>query len=59
VIEDGELRQEVFGRTLHVEPQFDPADEAEIGRWFNDHYSIRFRNYPVQEAYLDAHQPIA
>ena len=52
MIDDGELRQEVFGRTLHVAPQFDSADETAIARWFNDHYSIRFRNYPVDESYL-------
>lgn len=55
VIDNGELRQEVFGKTLHVAPQFDPADEAQIERWFNDHYSIRFRNYPVDDAYLGHH----
>ncbi len=59
VIEDGELRPQVFGRTLHVAPQFDPADEKEIARWFNEHYSIRFRNYPVDETYLGSHESVA
>jgi formylmethanofuran dehydrogenase subunit A len=58
VIDNGELRQEVFGKTLHVRPEFDPAEEAEIAHWFNDHYSIRFRNYPVDDAYLGDHQLI-
>jgi formylmethanofuran dehydrogenase subunit A len=58
VIENGELRQEVFGKTLHVTPGFDPVDESEIAHWFNDHYSIRFRNYPVDESYLGEHESI-
>jgi formylmethanofuran dehydrogenase subunit A len=58
VIENGELRQEVFGKTLHVTPGFDPADESEIAHWFNDHYSIRFRNYPLDESYLGEHESI-
>ncbi len=58
VIDNGELRQEVFGKTLHVAPEFDPADETGIADWFNDHYSIRFRNYPVDESYLGEHESI-
>jgi formylmethanofuran dehydrogenase subunit A len=59
VVEDGELRREVFGKTLHVAPDYDPAIEPHIARWFDEHYSIRFRNYAVDESYLSAHSTIA
>jgi formylmethanofuran dehydrogenase subunit A len=59
IIDDGELQQEVFGRTLCVAPPFDPGDERPIERWFNDHYSIRFRNYPVDESYLGEREVIS
>ena len=52
VIENGELCDEVFGRTLHVAPRSDPSDDAEIARWIDEHYSIRAANYPVSEAML-------
>jgi formylmethanofuran dehydrogenase subunit A len=58
LIENGELRSELFGKTLHIAPEFDPAYEPHIARWFNDHYSIRWRNYPVDETYLGRHQAI-
>jgi formylmethanofuran dehydrogenase subunit A len=59
VVENGELRREVFGRTLHVAPVFDAALEPHIGRWFDEHYSIRFRNYPVHDSYLGKQSSIA
>ncbi|HEV2972899.1 MAG TPA: formylmethanofuran dehydrogenase subunit A [Pirellulales bacterium] len=59
IVEYGELRREVFGKTLHVEPDFDAALVPHIGRWFDEHYSIRFRNYAVADAYLGEHATIA
>jgi formylmethanofuran dehydrogenase subunit A len=55
IVENGELRREVFGKTLHVAPEYDPAIEPHIAHWFDEHYSIRFRNYAVDESYLSAH----
>ena len=52
IVENGELRRETFGRTLHVAPEHDPAIEPHIARWFDEHYSIRFGNYAVDESYL-------
>ena len=60
IVENGELRREVFGKTLHVAAgHFDPALEPHIADWFNDHYSIRFRNYTVDESYLGENQFVA
>jgi formylmethanofuran dehydrogenase subunit A len=53
VIRDGELiaqdgsGEPIFGQTLGVSPDFDRAAEKHIANWFNDHYSIRFRNYAL------------
>jgi formylmethanofuran dehydrogenase subunit A len=57
LVDDGEIRKVLGGRTLHVAPSYDPGCEADIAQWFEQYYSIRFRNYPVGEQYLhDAQQ---
>jgi formylmethanofuran dehydrogenase subunit A len=52
LVDDGDIRQVQQGRTLHVCPDFDPGYERDIADWFDQHYSLRFRNYPVGEEYL-------
>lgn len=57
VVEQGEIRESLQGKTLHVAPDYDPAVEDDIRQWFEQYYSIRFRNYPVGAEYLhDAEQ---
>jgi formylmethanofuran dehydrogenase subunit A len=53
IVEDGEIRQESFGRTLHVAPPFDAAVLPDIKNWFEANYTIQFANYPVDEHYLE------
>lgn len=55
IVEQGEIRDPVQGRTLHVTPAYDPGLETDIAEWFEQFYSIRFRNYPVDASYL--HEP--
>ena len=55
LVEDGEIRAEHIGKTLHVAPQYDAGIEPQIAEWFEQFYSIRFRNYPVSDHYL--HKP--
>jgi formylmethanofuran dehydrogenase subunit A len=52
VVEDGEIRREVEGRTFYVEPAYDPGIEPELRKWFADYYTIEFANYPVGLEYL-------
>jgi formylmethanofuran dehydrogenase subunit A len=52
VVEQGEIRQELPGRTLHVSPLFDQGVEGDIQAWFEANYSIGWRNYPVGASYL-------
>jgi formylmethanofuran dehydrogenase subunit A len=58
LVEEGDLREEHLGNLLHVAPGYDPGAEADISAWFEDCYSIRFRNYPVGDAYSHAAQCI-
>jgi len=53
VVENGEIRQPENGRTLHVAPPYDRGVEADIAHWFEEAYSIRFRNFAVDESYLE------
>lgn len=59
IVEQGEIRENVIGKSLHVSPDYDPAIEPEIAEWFEKYYSIRFRNYPVSENYLHDAEKIA
>ncbi|QDU43650.1 Formyltransferase/hydrolase complex Fhc subunit A [Symmachiella dynata] len=49
IVEQGEIRENVNGETLHVAPSFDPDAVDDIQNWFEQHYTIQFANYPVQE----------
>ena len=50
LVEGGELRQPVDGKTLYVAPQYDPAIEADLARHFQRYYSVRLANYPLADA---------
>jgi formylmethanofuran dehydrogenase subunit A len=52
IIEQGEMREPVSGNTLHVAPEYDRAVESDIQEWFEKYYSIRWRNYPVDDSYM-------
>jgi formylmethanofuran dehydrogenase subunit A len=58
VVEDGELRASPEGKTLHVAPQYDRDVENDIRDWFDQYYSIRFRNYPVSDDCLRQPQKV-
>jgi formylmethanofuran dehydrogenase subunit A len=51
VVEQGEVRKDLEGTTLHVGPEYDTGVVPDIERWFEEYYTVRFANYPV-----DAHQ---
>ena len=59
MVEQGEIRDPVQGKTLHVSPDYDTGVEADIAQWFEKYYSIRFRNYPVTDDYMREHETIA
>jgi formylmethanofuran dehydrogenase subunit A len=52
VVEKGEVRKEVFGRTLHVAPGYDEGALPDIRKWFESYYTVQFANYPVDEHYM-------
>ncbi|HVA51060.1 MAG TPA: formylmethanofuran dehydrogenase subunit A [Pirellulales bacterium] len=58
IVEQGEIRQPVHGKTLHVAPEYDAGIEADIAAWFERYYSVRFRNYPVTFDYLEAAEQV-
>ena len=60
LVEEGHIRQEAFGKTLFVSPQYDAAIEIRIRDFFKKYYTIEFENYPVQlEHYLPRPQEVA
>jgi formylmethanofuran dehydrogenase subunit A len=52
IVEKGEIRQDTYGKTLHVSPSYDEGVLPDIQKWFEAHYTIQFANYPVDESYL-------
>ncbi len=59
LVEQGDIRKNFYGKTLHVGPEYDLGVEANIQEWFEQYYSIQFRNYPVGDHYLHDAQQIA
>jgi formylmethanofuran dehydrogenase subunit A len=58
IIENHEFVADHEGRVLHVAPDYDPQIEAVIRPFFEEYYTIRFNNYPVDESYLGRHEVI-
>lgn len=52
VVEQGEIRAEMYGPTLHASAGFDEGEIPAIKKWFEAFYTIQFANYPVDEHYL-------
>ncbi len=52
VVEQGEIRQDLYGKTLHVAPVYDEGVLPDIRKWFEAYYTIQFANYPVDDSYL-------
>ncbi len=59
LVEEGDIRLEHYGKTLHVAHAYDLAAEDNIRDWFEQFYSIRFRNYPVGREYLHEAEQIS
>ena len=59
MVEQGEIRAAPQGKTLHVNPTIDQDIIPHIQEWFEQYYSIRFRNYPVSDDYLHNPEVIA
>ena len=58
VVDDTELKMDTRGRTFHVAPTFDEEAVPSIREWFEEFYTIRFRNYPVDEHFIENGQVI-
>jgi formylmethanofuran dehydrogenase subunit A len=52
VVEQGEIRKDLYGKTLHVAPGYDEGVLPDIKKWFEAYYTIQFANYPVDDSYL-------
>jgi len=59
IVEEGDVREPGLGKSLYVSPAYDEADERDIAAWFDEFYTIRFKNYPVTLDYLHEAQCIA
>ena len=58
LVEQGDIREEFYGKTAARRPGIRPGVEPDIEKWFEDSYSIRWRNYPVDADHLHDHELI-
>lgn len=58
LVEQGEIRDTVMGKTLHVAPAYDTDAERLIREWFEPYYTVQFNNYPVSADYLHAPEQV-
>ncbi len=58
VVDGGEIRRHSEGKLLHVAPAYDEACVPDIQAWFEQNYSIQFRNYPVDLSYLHENEVV-
>jgi formylmethanofuran dehydrogenase subunit A len=56
LVDNGEIKKSVEGRTHFVAPTYDEACVPDIQKWFEANYSMQFRNYEVGEHYI--HDPV-
>lgn len=47
IVDQGEIRDPLIGRTLHVEPDYDAAVVPDIRAWFDEAYTIRWNNFSI------------
>ena len=59
IVEEGEIRATHTGKLLHVAPTYDEGALPDIQAWFEEYYTIQWRNYPVDEHYLGEHEVVA
>lgn len=49
LVENGEIRTAVVGKTLYAQPQYDKERLEKLPDWFNNRYSIEFENFAIGE----------
>ncbi len=63
VVKDGEVTATPLGSTYWVKADTPPELEQELAKEleadFNDYYTVGFRNYPVEDAYLPTQREVA
>ncbi len=52
IVEQGDIRTPVMGKTIHVQPSYDQGVQKSISDWFDRYYSVRLGNYPVSAEQL-------
>jgi formylmethanofuran dehydrogenase subunit A len=58
IVENGDIRDPSFGKTLFVAPEYDSGIETNIADWFDRYYSIRLRNYAIDSEHVGAAESI-
>jgi len=57
--EDGDIRESLFGDTHFVLPGYDRSVLPGLEDWFQQHYTVQFRNYSVDDHYVEKPSVVA
>ncbi|MGF1612096.1 MAG: formylmethanofuran dehydrogenase subunit A [Kiloniellales bacterium] len=58
-IDNHEFRNDHYGRTLYVAPDYDRAIEADVKAFFDDYYSVQFENYGLHADDMGPREAVA
>lgn len=59
LVDDGDIKGSPTGHTFYVSPDYDAGAVPDIKAWFEDHYTIQFANYPVDQHAVPHAQEVA
>ena len=59
VAQDGEIKDEQWGRTFVTQPTVDPEGVVKIKQWFEKSYSLQFANYAIGPHEMKSMVPIS
>lgn len=59
LVDDGDIKGSPTGDTFYVAPDYDTGAIPDIKAWFEDHYTIQFANYPVDQYAVPHAQEVA
>ncbi|MGI9455712.1 MAG: formylmethanofuran dehydrogenase subunit A [Aeoliella sp.] len=59
LIENGEIRTAVVGKTIHVVPDYDEERLAELPTWFNERYSTEFENFSIKDEEVEERETVS
>jgi len=59
IVDQGDLRATIEGKTLHVAPEYDPAIQENVASWLDQFGTVRLRNYIIGDEELPTREVVS